>query len=184
MVHRVTTSDNEWYNERQPTTTNDNEWYTIVVQRVTTNDNEWQRMTKNDNERQGMTTSGTTSDNEWQRVTISANFSFFFQKKEEPATKHLKENSLNLEEDLWRRPIELRAETSTQEEILTVRIRNCRSSCSQIIIKIIVDKSFAIFTGKHLCWSPFLRKLQVLKPASLLKGDSNTGVFLWILRNF
>ena len=141
---------------------------------MTTSDNEWQRMT----------TSGTTSDNEWQRVTISANFSFFFQKKEEPATKHLKENSLNLEEDLWRRPIELRAETSTQEEILTVRIRNCRSSCSQIIIKIIVDKSLAIFTGKHLCWSPFLRKLQVLKPASLLKGDSNTGVFLWILRNF
>ena len=26
-------------------------------------------------------------------------------------------------------------------------------------------------TGKHLCWSPFLRKLQVLKPANLLKGE-------------
>ena len=46
------------------------------------------------------------SDNEWQRVTISANFSFF-QIKEEPITKHTKENSINLEEDLWRRPIEL-----------------------------------------------------------------------------
>ena len=66
-----------------------------------------------------MTTSGTTSDSECQRVTIPANFSFF-QIKEEPTTKHPKENFLSLEEDLWRRPIELRAETSTQEEILTV----------------------------------------------------------------
>ena len=46
---------------------------------------EWQRVT----------TSGTTNDNEWQRVTISANFSFF-QIREEPTTKHPKENSLNL----------------------------------------------------------------------------------------
>ena len=55
---------------------------------------------------------------EWQRVvqrvTISANlFCFFFQIREEPTTKHPKENSLNLDEDLWRRPIELRAETSS-----------------------------------------------------------------------
>ena len=83
---------------------------------------------------------------------------FFFQITEEPATTHLMENSLNFEEDLERRPIELRAEVSTQEEILTVR-----SSCSQIIIKISDDKNFAIFTGKHLCWSSFLRKSQVLK---------------------
>ena len=72
-----------------PVTTGDNEWY-----------NEWQRMT--------------TGDNEWQRVTTSdilANFPFF-QIRGEPTTKHPKENSLNIEEDLWRRPIELRAETS------------------------------------------------------------------------
>ena len=147
-----------------------------MVQRVTTNDKVWQRVTRNDSEWY----------NEWQwiqRVTISANFSFF-QIRKEPTTNHPKENSLNLEEDLWRRPIELRAETSTQEEILTVRTRNCRSGYSQIFIKISVLKNFAIFTGKHLCWSLFLRKLQVLKPGSLLKGDSNTGVFLWILRNF
>ena len=120
--------------------------------------NVWQRMT--------------TNDNAWQRVTISANFSFF-QIREEPTTKHPKENSSNIEEDLWRRPIELRAETSPEEEILTVRRRNGRSSCSQIFIKISVFKNFAIFTGKHLCQSLFLRKLQDLKPTSLLKGDSN-----------
>ena len=154
-------------------TTGDNEWC-----------NEWQRMTKSDNKWQRMTATGTMSHNEWQRVTISANFSFFFQIKEKLTTKHPKENSLNLEEDLWRRPIELRAETSTQEEILTVRSRNCRSSCSQIFIKISVLKNFAILRGKHLRWSPFLRKLQVLKPAILLKANFNTGVFLWILQDF
>ena len=45
-------------------------------------------------------------------------------------------------------------------------------------------KNFAIFTGKHLCWSHFLTKLQGWKPAIFLKRDSNTGVFLWKLRNF
>ena len=128
---------------------------------MTTSDNEWhwvaQRMT--------------TSDNEWQQVTISTIFSFF-QIREEATTKHPKENSLNIEEDLWRRPIELRAEASPLEEILTVRRRNDRSSCSQIFVKINVLKIFAIFTGKHLCRSVFLRTLQVLKPANLLKRDS------------
>ena len=46
-----------------------------------------------------------------------------------------------------------------------------------------VLKNFAKFTGKHLCWSLFLINLQA-KPATLLKIDSNTGVFLWILRDF
>ena len=39
-------------------------------------------------------------------------------------------------------------------------------------------KSFAKFTGEHLCWSLFLIKLQVFRPATLLKRDSNTGIFL------
>ena len=81
---------------------------------MTTSDNEWQRVV------QRVTTRGTTNDNEsyneWQRVvqrvTISANCFFFFQIREEPTTKHPKKNSLDLEEDPWRRPIELRAEPS------------------------------------------------------------------------
>ena len=68
-------------------------------------------MTTNDNERQWLVQQVTTADNEYERMVISANFSFF-QIREESTTKHLNENSLNLEEDLWRRPIELRAETS------------------------------------------------------------------------
>ena len=40
----------------------------------------------------------------------------------------------------------------------------------------------AIFTGKHLCWSLFLIKLQASRLATLLKRDSDTGIFLWILQ--
>ena len=42
-----------------------------------------------------------------------------------------------------------------------------RSSRSQMLFKIGVFKNFANFTGKHLCWSLFLKKLH-----------SSTGVFL------
>ena len=43
-------------------------------------------------------------------------------------------------------------------------------------------KKFVIFTEKHLCWSLFLIKLHAFILATLLKTDSNTGVFLWILQ--
>ena len=51
-------------------------------------------------------------------------------------------------------------------------------------------KFFAKSTGKHLWHSVFLIKLQALSPVTLLKTDSNTGVFQWncewapILKNF
>ena len=41
-----------------------------------------------------------------------------------------------------------------------------------------VLKDFANFAQKQLCWSLFLIKLHASRPASLLKGDSNTIVFL------
>ena len=45
-----------------------------------------------------------------------------------------------------------------------------------------VLKNFANFTGKHLCWCPVLSKvvgLQAFRPATILKRDSNRGVFKW-----
>ena len=42
-----------------------------------------------------------------------------------------------------------------------------RSSRSQMFIKIGALKNFANFTGKHLCWSLFLIKLQAFRPAKL-----------------
>ena len=47
-----------------------------------------------------------------------------------------------------------------------------------------VLKNFAIYTGKDLCWSLFLIKLQAFRPAILLKWDPKAVVFMWILRNF
>ena len=45
-----------------------------------------------------------------------------------------------------------------------VFIKNrCRSSRSQMFFKIGVLKKFAMFTGKHLCWSLFLIKLQAFR---------------------
>ena len=41
-----------------------------------------------------------------------------------------------------------------------------------------VLKNSAKFTGKHDCMSFFLIKLQVVKPATILKRDSGEGVFL------
>ena len=57
-----------------------------------------------------------------------------------------------------------------------------KSSSSHMFHKIGILKNFANFTGKHLCWSLFLIKLLTLRPATLLKNDFNTSVFLWNLR--
>ena len=46
-----------------------------------------------------------TNDNGGQRVFISANFPIFCELREEPTTKHPKENSLKLEADLEEGPL-------------------------------------------------------------------------------
>ena len=51
-------------------------------------------------------------------------------------------------------------------------------------LKKVVLKNLAVFTGKKLCWSLFLIKLQAFSPLHLSKRDSNTGVLLCILRIF
>ena len=53
-----------------------------------------------------------------------------------------------------------------------------KCSHSHIIFKKGVLKNFAIFTGKQLWWSVFVIKLKASGPATLLKRDSNTGIFL------
>ena len=59
-----------------------------------------------------------------------------------------------------------------------------RSRRSQKFFKIDISKNFAIFIGKRLCWSLFLIKFHAFRPSALLTRDSNTCVFLWILRNY
>ena len=63
-------------------------------------------------------------------------------------------------------------------------LKQGRSNCSQLFLKIGVLKNFAIFTGKHLCSSLILINLQARRSATLLKRHSKTGDFLWISRNF
>ena len=62
--------------------------------------------------------------------------------------------------------------------------KNTKSSHWRCSMKKVSLKYFATFIGKHLCWRLSLIKLQTWRPADLLTRDSNTGVFLWILRNF
>ena len=53
-----------------------------------------------------------------------------------------------------------------------------------LFYKKVVLKYFAIITEKHLFWGFFLIKLQAFSPETLLKRNSNTAAFLWILRHF
>ena len=59
-----------------------------------------------------------------------------------------------------------------------------RDSHQRCFIKKAVHKKFAIIIVKHLCWSLFSIMLQAFRAVTLLKRESNTGVFLWVLGNF
>ena len=45
-------------------------------------------------------------------------------------------------------------------------LKNCkpRKKLQEVFFKKTVLKNFAIFTGKHLCWSLFIIKLKVFRP--------------------
>ena len=164
-----------------------------MVHRKTTSDNEWQRMTTSDNEWKRMVQRVTTNDNEW---PISANFSLF-QIREKLSPMHLKkENLLNLGHWIQSRNKPLRRNINSkkqelQKQLFADFLQNSvlKNFCNILLLIDLRASRPATFlkrdtnTGIFLCWSPFLRKLQVLKPTNLLKGDSNTGVFLWILQN-
>ena len=61
---------------------------------------------------------------------------------------------------------------------------NFKRSHLRCFVKKGVLENFAKFTGKHLCQSLFLIKLQSSGLQRYLKRDSGTGVFLWILWKF
>ena len=56
---------------------------------------------------------------------------------------------------------------------LYVRSSHWRCSLTKGVLRI-----FSKFTGKHLSQSFFFNKVTALRPATLLKTDSVTGVFL------
>ena len=57
---------------------------------------------------------------------------------------------------------------------------SCRSSRSQMFLKIDVLRNFASFTRKHLCWSLFLIKLQ----PKFIKNMFFTEHLQWLLLGF
>ena len=59
-----------------------------------------------------------------------------------------------------------------------------KSSHRKCSVRSAILKHFAIFPGKHQCWSLFLIKLQAWSSLTLSKRESSTVVFLWILPNF
>ena len=59
-----------------------------------------------------------------------------------------------------------------------------RSRHQRCSMKNSVLRNFTKFTGKHLCQILFFYRVAGLRPATLLKRDSGTSVFLWILWNF
>ena len=76
---------------------------------------------------------------------------------------------------------------SRQRGLKGLEWRNCnvvsmltlyRSSRPGVFFKKVILRNFAKFTGKHLCQSFFFNKVTGLRPATLLKRDSGTGVFL------
>ena len=60
-----------------------------------------------------------------------------------------------------------------------VRRRRSRNSHRECSMEKAVLKNFGILTEKYLRWRLFLIKLQNFRPATLLKREPNTGVFLW-----
>ena len=60
------------------------------------------------------------------------------------------------------------------------RFRSNHKRCS---VKNLLLKISQYSQENTLCWSLFLIKPQVFRPATLLKRGSNTDVFQWILRN-
>ena len=53
-----------------------------------------------------------------------------------------------------------------KQSLPTVSSEDVKSSRTQMYFKIGALRNFAIFTGKHLCWSLFLIKLQASRPAT------------------
>ena len=56
-----------------------------------------------------------------------------------------------------------------------------RSSPPWVFRKEGVLKNFARLTGQHLCRGLFFINVSGFRPATLLKRDSDAGIFLWIL---
>ena len=86
----------------------------------------------------------------------------------------------NKKAGLWVGPWSLMPSYNLNLELLgrcnSEPLKKSKSGRLQLFFELSGIKNFAIFTGKHLYSGPFLIKLQVFRPTTFLKRDSNTGV--------
>ena len=73
-------------------------------------------------------------------------------------------------------------ETENDKNSFNVLVVPC-SSCPEVFSKEGVLENFSKFTGKHQWQCLFLNKVASLRPATSLKKDFGTGVFLQILQD-
>ena len=94
-----------------------------------------------------------------ERFTISIYFSDFYRRSDDSTRSEIQK--------LWT------IDTKSLTIWLNVTHRSTRRKCS---VEKCVLKNFVKFTRKHLCSILLFNKFLVIRPASLLKSGSNTGV--------
>ena len=73
--------------------------------------------------------------------------------------------------------------TRVQNNLISnINLISCRSSRSQMFLKIDILKTFASFTRKHLSWSLFLIKLQATFFRTLSFTEHLQQLLLWFLQ--
>ena len=133
----------------------------------TTNGNKWQRLV------QLVTTSGRTSDNKWQRVTTNENE--WYNKWQRVAQRM---NAIEMNES------DFRSQSKAIVQCITT-IYSATSFCKYNVKQNICRSSHRRCSKKQLLLkiSQYSQE-NTWRPATLLKRDSYTSVFLWALRNF
>ena len=143
---------------------------------MTTNDNEWC------NEWQRMKTSDTTNDNKWQPMTTSDNEWLRMTECQRITTS----GTANVNE--WHNEWEQMKANESNFRFQNKTIMRC------ITIIYSATSFWKCNVKQNICRSSSMKKLlskishysqkNCRRPATLLKRDSNTSAFLWILRNF
>ena len=67
---------------------------------------------------------------------------------------------------------------AVSSSLFTVLTVAKEATTRSVLKKKVLVKSFTQFAGKRLCWSLLLIKLEAFRPATLVKRDCKTGVFL------
>ena len=113
-----------------------------------------------------------------ERTAHLASYAFLQEMLISIKTRHF-HNSINHQEYLFHRRLitSYFCPVNIAKFLRTGFLQNTsRNSRLQMFFKIVVLKSFANFTGKHLCWSLFLKNLQA-EGLQLHKEKSPTQVF-------